>query len=57
VAEQMLNILLVEDDLVDVMNVQRAFEKNRIANPLFVAADGLEALRMLWSCWTSTCPR
>ena len=47
--EKMLNILLVEDDQVDVMNVKRAFEKNRIANPLFVAGNGLEALAMLRS--------
>jgi CheY-like chemotaxis protein len=47
VDEKVLNILLVEDDQVDVMNVRRAFERNRIANPLFVAADGLEALDML----------
>jgi CheY-like chemotaxis protein len=45
--EKVLNILLVEDDQVDVMNVKRAFEKNRITNPLFVAANGLEALEML----------
>lgn len=45
--EKTLNILLVEDDQVDVMNVKRAFDKNRIANPLYVAGDGLEALRML----------
>jgi CheY-like chemotaxis protein len=45
--EKQLNILLVEDDQVDVMNVKRAFEKNRIVNPLFVAADGLEGLEML----------
>jgi CheY-like chemotaxis protein len=45
--ERMLNILLVEDDEVDVMNVRRAFQKNRIANPLFVAHDGVEALEML----------
>jgi len=42
-----LNILLVEDDEVDVMNVQRAFKKNNILNPLFVAGNGIEALRML----------
>ena len=42
-----LNIVLVEDDEVDVMNVRRAFKKNNISNPLFVAADGLEALAML----------
>jgi CheY-like chemotaxis protein len=47
VNEKALNVLLVEDDQVDVMNVRRAFEKNRIANPLFVAADGVEALAML----------
>src|SRR5262245_49313657 len=47
--ERVLNILLVEDDQVDVMNVRRAFEKNRIANPLYVAADGLDALQMLRS--------
>ena len=43
----MLNILLVEDDEVDVMNVQRAFRKNNITNPLFVAGVGLEALAQL----------
>jgi CheY-like chemotaxis protein len=48
-SEKTLNILLVEDDQVDVMNVRRAFEKNRIANPLYVASDGLEALQMLRS--------
>lgn len=46
-AEKQLNILLVEDDQVDVMNVKRAFHKNRIVNPLFVAGDGLEGLEML----------
>lgn len=45
--EKALNILLVEDDQVDVMNVRRAFDRNRIANPLYVAPDGVEALRML----------
>jgi CheY-like chemotaxis protein len=48
-AEKMLNILLVEDDQVDVMNVKRAFDKNRIANPLFVAHNGADALDMLRS--------
>ena len=45
--EKVLNILLVEDDQVDVMNVRRAFEKNRIVNPLFIAGDGIEALEIL----------
>jgi CheY-like chemotaxis protein len=47
VIEKALNILLVEDDEVDVMNVRRAFDRNRITNPLFVAPDGVEGLRML----------
>ena len=47
--DRLLNILLVEDDDVDVQNVRRAFEKAHIANPLFVAADGLEALEKLRS--------
>ena len=42
-----LHILLVDDDEVDVMNVQRAFEKNHIMNPLHVARNGLEALEKL----------
>ncbi len=46
-AGKILNILLVEDDELDVMNVQRAFKKNNVLNPLFVAGNGLEALEML----------
>jgi CheY-like chemotaxis protein len=45
--ERLLNILLVEDDEVDVMNVRRAFQKNHITNPLFVASNGLDALEQL----------
>ncbi|MFC5270188.1 response regulator [Adhaeribacter terreus] len=45
--EKLVNILLVEDDEVDIMNVQRAFKKNNITNPLFIAHNGLEALDML----------
>lgn len=45
--DKLINILLVEDDEVDVMNVRRAFKKNNIQNPLFVAPNGLEALHML----------
>lgn len=40
-------ILLVEDDRVDIMTVQRAFKKNSIENPLHIARTGLEALAML----------
>jgi CheY-like chemotaxis protein len=49
VEAKVLNILLVEDDQVDIMNVRRAFERNRITNPLFVARDGIDALEMLRS--------
>jgi CheY-like chemotaxis protein len=49
VNDKILNILLVEDDMVDVMNVRRAFERNKITNPLFVASNGVEALQMLRS--------
>ena len=47
IEEKAINILLVEDDEVDIMNVKRAFKKNKIANPLYIASNGLEALAML----------
>ncbi len=45
--DKLLNILLVEDDELDVMNVQRAFNKNNILNPLYIAENGIEALKLL----------
>lgn len=45
--DKSIELLLVEDDEVDVMNVQRAFKKNNIINTLHVAGNGLEALAML----------
>ncbi|SFF05588.1 response regulator [Flavobacterium xueshanense] len=45
--QKLVNILLIEDDEVDVMNVKRAFSKNKIMNPLFIAGNGVEALEML----------
>ncbi|MEM8875854.1 MAG: response regulator [Planctomycetota bacterium] len=45
--DRKLNILLVEDDEIDVMNVQRAFRKNNITNPLFIATSGIEGLEIL----------
>jgi len=42
-----LPVLLVEDDIVDVKNVKRAFKENRITNPLYVAGNGEEALAYL----------
>src|SRR5436189_2520427 len=45
--KKILHILLVEDDEVDVMNVRRSFDKNKITNPLYVAFNGIQALEML----------
>jgi CheY-like chemotaxis protein len=41
------SILLVEDDRVDVMTVQRALSKHKIGNPLHVARTANDALAML----------
>ncbi len=40
-------VLLVEDDEVDIMNVRRAFKKNNLKYPLYVASNGQEALALL----------
>jgi CheY-like chemotaxis protein len=45
--KKILHILLVEDDEVDVMNVRRSFERNKITNPLYVAFNGIQGLEML----------
>lgn len=45
--ERKTHILVVEDDEVDVKNIQRAFARGNLLNPLYFARDGLEALRML----------
>jgi len=45
--DRVLHILLVEDDEVDVKNVKRAFKRNNMSNPLYVASNGVEALEML----------
>ncbi|WP_071872291.1 response regulator [Atopomonas hussainii] len=42
-----VSILLVDDDDVDVMGIQRAFAKLKILNPIVRARDGLEALELL----------
>ena len=47
--DRTLNIVLVDDDDVDVMNVQRAFTKSKITQPVFVAQDGISALALLRS--------
>ncbi|MCW5748852.1 MAG: two-component system response regulator, partial [Alphaproteobacteria bacterium] len=42
-----VHLLLVEDDDIDAMAVKRALREYRIANPLTLARDGLEALEFL----------
>ena len=42
-----VTILLVEDDDVDAMTVERALEKLRILNPYIRAKNGVEALEIL----------
>lgn len=44
-----MHVLLVDDDKVDAMNVQRAFRTAGLASPLTIARDGLEALELLRS--------
>ncbi|HYG15132.1 MAG TPA: response regulator [Bacteroidia bacterium] len=53
---KVISILLIEDDEVDVMNLKRAFKKNNITNPLYLAGNGLEALELLRSCGTEEMP-
>ena len=42
-----VNILLVEDDEIDVKTLTRAFKELKIANPIYRARDGIEALEIL----------
>jgi len=44
---QQVTILLVDDDDVDYMAVQRAMRQLRLLNPLVRARDGIEALAIL----------
>src|SRR6266536_3737562 len=47
-------ILLVEDDPNDVLLIQRAFQRNHVANPLQVVRDGEDALPILSGAGTFT---
>ncbi|MCJ8296675.1 MAG: response regulator [Colwellia sp.] len=44
-----VTLLLIEDDDVDAMTIERSFLKQRIANPIIRAYDGIEALELLRS--------
>ncbi|MFK7821102.1 MAG: response regulator [Planctomycetaceae bacterium] len=41
------HVLVVDDDEIDTESLIRSFRKRRIANPIRVARDGLEALAIL----------
>lgn len=45
--EKIYNILLVENDEVDVMSIQRTFRKHDIQHNITVAENGLAALQQL----------
>jgi CheY-like chemotaxis protein len=45
--EKVANILLVEDDYLDILTVERAFKRINANHKLFVANDGKQALAML----------
>ena len=46
-SSRVVTILLVEDDEVDVKALKWAFEKLKVANPLVIARDGVEALELM----------
>ena len=45
--ENQVSLLLVEDDYLDIMNVERELKKINVNLPMFVARNGREALNML----------
>lgn len=45
----LITFLVVEDDEIDIMNMERAFRKLGILNPLIIARNGQEALQKLES--------
>lgn len=38
---------MIDDDIVDIMNMKRAFTKKELQHPLYIAHNGEEALYML----------
>ncbi|OED39241.1 two-component system response regulator [Chromatiales bacterium (ex Bugula neritina AB1)] len=42
-----VNFLIVDDDLVSIKSIQRSIKQLKIANPVFIAKDGIEALEIL----------
>lgn len=53
----MISILLLEDDEIDIMNVQRAFKKTGFEHYIHVARNGEEGLALLHAGeWTESAP-
>lgn len=48
-------ILLIEDDHIDVMTVQRAMKELRVTNPLATVENGEEAIKFLQDPETRPC--
>jgi len=46
-ASKTVTFLLVEDDEIDVRVIKRGFKTLKLANPIVVARDGIEALEIL----------
>lgn len=42
-----VTLIIVEDDEIDVIGIKRALESLKVANPVIVADDGVEALEHL----------
>ena len=56
-SDRIISVLLLEDDEIDVMNVQRAFKKTGYQHCIHVAGNGKEALDILNSQkWGPECP-
>ncbi len=44
---EVVNVLVVDDDEIDVEFIRRLFEKENISNPVYHAANGVEALDVI----------
>ena len=45
--DRTIPILMIEDDMVDVLSIRRAFAAHHFTHPLFVVSDGKQALSFL----------
>ncbi len=48
-ASKDVTLLLVDDDEIDAMTVERGLKENKIANPIVRAKNGLEAINLMES--------